>query len=110
MSATMAQSTAGSPPALLASRAAAHPRAVALRAKELGRWRQYTWGEYAEEVDRIGRGLVEMGVGPGDRVANRSDNGPEWLFCDLAIQSIGAVTVGLDPAVDGPALHERLAE
>jgi long-chain acyl-CoA synthetase len=102
--------TTGSSPALLAHRAAAHPGAIALRAKELGRWRQYTWAEYAEQVDRIGSGLLALGVTPGDRVAILSDNRPEWAFCHLAIQSIAAVSICLDPAAEAPSVGARLAE
>src|SRR3546814_15856672 len=38
-----------------------------------------------------------MGVQPGDRVAVHSENRIEWLLADLAIQGMGAVTVGIYP-------------
>ena len=34
---------------------------------------------------------------PGDRVAIHGENRPEWVLADLAVQGIGAVTVGLYP-------------
>jgi long-chain acyl-CoA synthetase len=82
---------------------------VALRGKELGRWRQYTWSDYAAEVARIGQGLAALGVKDGDRVALLSGNRPEWLFCDLAIQSIGASTLGIDPATTATEVRSLLA-
>jgi long-chain acyl-CoA synthetase len=84
-------------PAMLWRRAADAPRGVALRRKELGRWREWTWSAYAERAARVGLGLVELGVGPGDRVGIHSTNRPEWLVVDQGIQGVGAVTVGLYP-------------
>ena len=34
---------------------------------------------------------------PGDRVAIHGENRPEWVIADLAIQGIGAVSVGVYP-------------
>jgi long-chain acyl-CoA synthetase len=84
-------------PAVLLRRAATTPDHVALRKKHLGRWRSYTWGDYATRVTALARGLHELGVRPGDRVAVHSDNRPAWLFADLAAQALGAVTVGIYP-------------
>src|SRR3546814_10576334 len=38
-----------------------------------------------------------MGVQPGDKVSVHSENRIEWLLADLAIQGMGAVTVGIYP-------------
>ena len=38
-----------------------------------------------------------LGVKPGDRVAIHAENRPEWLVADLAIQGIGAISVGIYP-------------
>ncbi len=84
-------------PAMLLRHAADRPRQVALRVKELGRWREITWGEYAERAAHIGLGLRALGVSAGDRVGVQSDNRPEWLLADLGVQGIGAVTVGVYP-------------
>ena len=42
---------------------------------------------------RLARGLLSLGVAPGDRVALVAESRPEWVIADLAIMSIGAVTV-----------------
>lgn len=84
-------------PALLAQRAVEAPDRVALRSKELGRWVETSWSGYAERVARIAAGLRELGVQPGDRVAVHSENRIEWLLADLAVQGMGAVTVGIYP-------------
>jgi long-chain acyl-CoA synthetase len=40
-----------------------------------------------------GRGLMTLGMKKGDRICLISENRPEWVIFDLAILSIGAVTV-----------------
>ncbi|MBW3668811.1 MAG: long-chain fatty acid--CoA ligase, partial [Actinobacteria bacterium] len=94
---TPAVTKAVSLPGLLVQRADEHPTRVALRKKDLGRWREYTWEEYRTRAARIGLGLLELGVQPGDRVAIHSENRPAWLLADMGIQGIGAVTVGIYP-------------
>ncbi|MED5261166.1 MAG: class I adenylate-forming enzyme family protein [Myxococcota bacterium] len=44
----------------------------------------------------LARGLLELGVGKGGRVAIWMSNGPEWLVAWLAIGRIGALTVPLN--------------
>jgi long-chain acyl-CoA synthetase len=84
-------------PAVLVRRARETPGALALRKKELGRWKPYSWSRYAERTARVAAGLEKLGVGPGDRVAVLSENRPSWVFVDLAVQALGAVTVGVYP-------------
>ena len=43
---------------------------VALRQKELGIWREFTWADSYREVREIGLGLVELGVQRGDDHGN----------------------------------------
>src|SRR5690625_7892065 len=38
-------------------------------------------------------GLYELGVRSGERISLHSENSVEWLICDLAILSLGAVSV-----------------
>jgi long-chain acyl-CoA synthetase len=68
---------------------------VALRYKDYGIWHRISWAEYATEVREVAAGLISLGVGHGDRVSILGENRPEWLFCDLAAMSIGAVTCGI---------------
>jgi long-chain acyl-CoA synthetase len=89
--------TARSLPGIVLERAAATPNRVALRKKALGRWREYTWSEYAERASLLGRGLLELGVVNGDCVAVHADNRPAWPLFDMAIQGVGAITVGVYP-------------
>ncbi|MCU1374533.1 MAG: AMP-dependent synthetase and ligase, partial [Actinomycetia bacterium] len=73
------------------------PTRVAFRHKRLGLWEETTYARYAERVAAVAMGLADLGVQPGDRVAIQSDNRPEWLLTDLAVQGLGAITVGVYP-------------
>ena len=95
------QGTSGLPgpslPAILLHRARETPDRVAMRKKDLGIWKQYTWADYAARAAAVGLGLRALGVEPGDRVAVHSLNRPAWVLADLGAQGIGAVTVGVYP-------------
>ncbi len=68
---------------------------TAMREKEFGRWKTYSWNLYYDLTARAAMGLVALGLGKGDRVALISDNIPELLITAVAAQSIGAVSAGL---------------
>lgn len=68
---------------------------VALRNKDFGVWRRISWRGYAAEVRLAAAALLSLGVGHGDRIAILGENRPEWLICDLAAMTIGAVTCGI---------------
>ncbi|MFL6122367.1 AMP-dependent synthetase/ligase [Actinophytocola sp.] len=83
--------------ARLLENARQRPDDVAVREKYRGVWREWTWAEYAERVASVAAGLRALGVGPGDRVAVHAENCPEWVVADLAVQGLGACTVGIYP-------------
>jgi long-chain acyl-CoA synthetase len=90
-------------PGLLCKHARTRPEAVALRHKNLGLWQEVTWAAYRAKVAALTERLADLGVGAGDHVAILSDNRPEWLYADLAAQSLGARSVGIyqtNPAPD----------
>lgn len=86
---------AASGPATLLRQAERLGDRAALRHKHLGIWREFSWRDYAQWVAVQARAFAAMGVQPGDRVAILADNRPEWVVGDLAIQSLGAIAVGL---------------
>jgi long-chain acyl-CoA synthetase len=85
---------------MLFARAATTPDAVALRVKRRGCWQATTWRAHAEQVAVVARGLAELGVGVGGRVAIQADNRPEWLVADLAAQALGAASVAVSPVAE----------
>lgn len=70
-------------------------------------WLERTWDDVEASVRSIGRGLMKKGIKLGDRVAIYSANRPEWAYADLAIQSIGGVTVPIYSG-DTPAQVEHI--
>lgn len=78
-------------------RAASTPGAVALRHKDFGIWQEVSWSRYWTNVELVAHALLALGVEPGDRVAVHSENRPEWLYADLGVTAVRAVTVGLYP-------------
>lgn len=73
------------------------PGRTALREKDLGIWKCITWREYWSNVRDLARGLHEIGFRAGDRLAIASEDTPEWLYADLAVQSLGGICVGIYP-------------
>jgi len=64
-----------------------------LWSKRDGSYQPYTWIEIAERIDTLAKGLMKLGVEPGDRVVLVSENRPAWTVADFAIMSLGAYTV-----------------
>lgn len=70
---------------------------VAMRDRVLGVWTKISWNQYRENVRAAGMGLLALGVKKGQCVSILSENNPEWLFCDIATQCIGGISVGIYP-------------
>lgn len=64
---------------------------------------------FRAEALAVARGLAARGVGPGDRVALLSANGPEWLAGAAAVFHLGGVLVPLDPKLEAQE-QARLVE
>ncbi|MBI4012886.1 MAG: AMP-binding protein [Candidatus Rokubacteria bacterium] len=92
-------------PALLRATAARLGPRPALRYKHRGIWHVVSWTGYLERVRAFGLGLLDLGLGPEDRVAVLAENCPEWLYADLGTQAVGGITVGLYPT--SPAAQLR---
>jgi long-chain acyl-CoA synthetase len=71
----------------------------ALGFKEGSEYRALTYREVWEKVQALRRGLTALGVKKGDRVAILSENRYEWAITDLAVQSLGVVTVPIYPTL-----------
>ncbi len=68
---------------------------VALRQKELGIWREYSWKASCEQVRMFGLGLQELGLKRGEHVATIGDNDCQYLWAYLGLLAVGGVQVGL---------------
>lgn len=87
------QTIPGLLPELLAGSAAS----AALSWREAGYWRHWSTEQFAMEVRRFALGLVRLGLHPGDAVGILAPSSPHWLAADLAIQSVGGVSVPMFP-------------
>jgi long-chain acyl-CoA synthetase len=58
-----------------------------------GAFQAVSWKTLYRDVRRFAAGLSVIGIQRGDHVGIVSDNMPEWLVADLAVQCIGAADV-----------------
>jgi fatty-acyl-CoA synthase len=58
--------------------------------------KRWSFEQWKIETDRVAKGLLALGVNPGDRVAVWMTNRPEWLFVMFAIAKVGACIVPLN--------------
>jgi len=75
-----------------------------LWAKRDGSYRSLSWQGVAEQAHALARALSANGLRRGDRVLLVAENRPEWLIADLAIMSVGAITV---PAYTTNTAHDH---
>ncbi len=62
----------------------------------------YTYGDTADEIDRIAAGLSALGIRKGDRVGLHIANTPQFLQLTVALWRLGVTSVFLD-IYHGPA-------
>ncbi|MBP3731108.1 MAG: AMP-binding protein [Mailhella sp.] len=62
----------------------------------VGRGYRQTWKEFAETVDMLGRGLMALGVQPGEKIALWATNVPYWVAMLFAAARIGAVLLAVN--------------
>ena len=58
-----------------------------------GAWRSFSAREFRDLVIELAKGLIARGIRPGDAVSVVSRTRWEWTALDMAIMSIGALTV-----------------
>ena len=69
------------------------PRKSAIGYKKKEKWTEMTWPEFRRMIFKTANSLQNSGISAGDKVAIFSDNSAEWIVFDLAILSLGAITV-----------------
>jgi long-chain acyl-CoA synthetase len=78
---------------LLPRAAELYGSAPAVRFKQDGAWVSRSFAEVRDTVRSLALGLVDLGVGKGDKVSILGNTRPEWTYFDFAALSIGAVVV-----------------
>jgi long-chain acyl-CoA synthetase len=82
-------------PKLLRLNAQEHGGEIALREKDLGLWRLFTWREYELRVRDFALGMIELGISSGDVVGIIGDNRPDWVAAEIATHALRALSLGL---------------
>jgi fatty-acyl-CoA synthase len=57
-----------------------------------------TWRELADKVESTARGLIGLGLEPGDRIGVWATNCAEWVYLQLGSARAGLVQVNVNPA------------
>lgn len=82
-------------PKMLRLNAREHGGEIALREKDLGLWREFTWNDYQTRTHDFALGMVELGLGRDDVIGIIGDNRPDWVAAEIATHAIGAMSLGL---------------
>jgi long-chain acyl-CoA synthetase len=69
----------------------------AARFKRDGDWQEISYRELAAIVSELGRGLIDLGLQPGERVGLLCTTRVEWSLVDFAITAAGGVVVPIYP-------------
>ena len=73
--------------------AARYPNKTLLADKRQDKWCKLSYGEVAEQVRKLCAALLNLGIKVGDNVVICGENRSEWAIADLAVMSIGAISV-----------------
>ena len=97
-------------PSLLCERARNEPGRVAFRSKHLGLYRERGFRDYALLVARAAKALTGLKLAKGERVAIMGDPCEEWMICDLAAQSLGAIVYGIYPTASAAEVEFQMRD
>ena len=93
------------------------PKEDMLCVKQNNFWKKYSTAEVKNLVNRLSAGLMDLGIGfkdhtpeGVDKVVLISQNRPEWIMLDLAVQQIGAVLIPVYPTTNPTELNYILTE
>ena len=82
-------------PLLIEERLKTNKLGIVAAVKRNGEWIETSVEDFRNKIRNLALGLYTLGVRKGDRVSIHSENSTEWLICDQAILSIGAINVAI---------------
>jgi long-chain acyl-CoA synthetase len=82
-------------PKILRLNAREHGSEIALREKDFGLWRVFSWNDYQNRVRDFTLGMVELGLKRGDVIGIMGDNRPDWVAAEIAAHAIGGMSLGM---------------
>lgn len=89
-------------PQMLRERARTDAQRIAIRQKDFGIWKPFTWASYYERASHFGMGLRCMGLSAGGHVGVIAENRIEWVLAQMGAGLVGGVTVGVYPTSPTP--------
>jgi len=84
-------------PQMLRERARTDAQRIAIRQKDFGIWKPFTWAQYHQRASHFGLGLKALGLPAGGHVGVIAENRIEWVLAQMGAGLVGAVTVGVYP-------------
>lgn len=88
-----------------------YPQEKAFGHLENGQWRYYSTPETVRLVNQASRGLLELGLQPGDRVATVVyKTSPAWVILEFAMAQIGILNVPMYPTISSREYEYILRE
>src|SRR5919199_2704687 len=69
-----------------------------------------TYAQFQEAVEEVARGLLGLGIEPGERVGIWSPNCAEWVLLQYATARAGAILVNVNPAYRTSELEYALRQ
>lgn len=77
-----------------------YPKTDMFVTKYQGEWKKTSTQEFINEGNKISRGLLKLGIKPGDKIALITTNSrTEWAIMDLGLSQIGVVSVPVYPSI-----------
>ncbi len=71
---------------------------------------RWSWDELAADVSRLQQAYLNLGIGPGDRIAAMMPNLPETIAAMLAAASIGAIWSSCSPDFGRQGVLDRFGQ
>ncbi len=91
---------------LLARNAKEAPSRIAVREREFGIWREYSWSAYLHQVTALAAGLESLGLSRNEPVAVIGDNRARLYFGMAAAAMLGAHALPLYPETPAAELAQ----
>lgn len=84
-------------PQMLRERAGSDAQRVAIRQKDFGIWKPFSWAQYYQRACHFGLGLTALGLRAGGHVGVIAENRIEWVLSQMGTSLVGGITVGVYP-------------
>lgn len=94
---------------LLAKNAKEAPSRIAVREREFGIWREYSWSAYLREVTALAAGLEDLGLKRNEPAVIIGDNRARLYFSMVASAMLGAHALPLYPETPAAELANFIA-